>query len=261
MQKPTQPPSDLVRRVASLDPARKTWTCPRCGVVPAKELRQAPGYYIRQPCACEERLRRQDSEDWQSAQRAQQQERIYTWIGWEWADLGLLKKTFDTFEQERQPEACATARAFARRPQGTLALFGPYGVGKTHLLAALANEVGSGEKPCLYVSAITLFEVLQERIQHGREYHELLKRAIHTPLLLMDDLDKVKPSEFRESIYYLLIDKRRLAERPIALSCNVSPPELERWIGKAARSRLMMDLWPVEMQGPDYRTQSKQQMK
>jgi DNA replication protein DnaC len=142
-----------------------------------------------------------------------------------------------------------------------LALFGPYGVGKTHLLAALANEVGSGEKPCLYVSAITLFEVLQERIRQGREYHGLLKRAIHTPLLLMDDLDKVKPSEFRKSIYYLLIDKRRLAERPIALSCNVSPPELERWIGKAARSRLMMDLWPVEMQGPDYRTQSKQQMK
>lgn len=258
MQKPPKLPSDLVRRVASRDPARKTWTCPRCREIAAKELRQAPGYYIRQPCACEERLRRQDTgQDWQRALRERQQERIYTWIGWEWADLALAQKTFATFEQERQPEAFETARAFANHPQGTLALFGSYGVGKTHLLAAIANQFVRREKPCLYVSAITLFEVLQERIQQGREYHDLLKRAIHTPLLLMDDLDKVKPSEFRESIYYLLIDKRRIAERPLALSCNASPSALERWIGKAARSRLMMGLCPMEMRGADYRLQGK----
>ena len=260
MHKPPKHPlfSDLVRRVASMDPARKTWTCPRCGIVPPKELRYAPGYFIRQPCACEELGRVPDTgKDWQITLRKQRRERIYTWFGWEWADLVLMNKTFDTFEKERQPEAFETACAFARQPQGTLALFGSYGVGKTHLLAAIANEVGSGEKPCLYVSAITLFEAIQERIQQNREYHDLLKRAIHTPLLLIDDLDKVKPSEFRESIYYLLIDKRRLAERPLALSCNVSPPALERWIGKASCSRLMMDLCPVEMQGPDYRTQSK----
>lgn len=261
MHKPPRNPlfSDLMRRVASPDPARKTWTCPRCGVIPAKELRQAPGYYIRQPCACEERKLRQDmGKDWQTALREQQRERIYTWVGWEWADLALLKKTFATFEQGRQPEAFETARAFAEHPQGTLALFGSYGVGKTHLLAAVANEFGNGEKPCLYVSAITLFETIQERIQQHREYHDLLKRAIHTPLLLIDDLDKVKPSEFRESIYYLLIDKRRLAGRPLGLSCNVSPPELKRWIGEAACSRLMMELCPVEMQGPDYRLKGSQ---
>jgi DNA replication protein DnaC len=261
MQKPPKQPfvSDLVRRVASPDPTRKTWTCPRCGVIPAKELHHAPGYYIRQPCACEERHRAQPAEeDWQTALRKQQRERIYTWLGWEWADLALMSKTFETFEQERQPEAFETARAFAKRPQGTLVLFGSYGVGKTHLLAAIANEFGSSEKPCLYVSAITLFETIQERIQQNREYHDLLKRAIHTPLLLIDDLDKVKPSEFRESIYYLLIDKRRLAERPLALSCNVSPSALERWIGKAACSRLMMGLCPVKMEGLDYRTQGRQ---
>jgi len=256
MRKRSTPISDVVRRVASLDPASKTWTCPRCGVIPPRELHMAPGYYIRQPCACEDRLPGQKA-DWQRMLREQEQERIYTWVGGEWADLALVQKTFATFEKRWQPEAFESALAFARRPQGTLALFGPYGTGKTHLLAAVANEFVCRERPCAYVSAITLFEVLQERIQQNRAYHDLLKRAIHTPLLLIDDLDKVKPSEFRESIYYLLIDKRRMAERPIALSCNVSPPELERWIGKAARSRLMRDLCPVEMQGPDYRMEGK----
>jgi len=46
--------------------------------------------------------------------------------------------------------------------------------------------------------------------------------------LLIDNLDKVKPSKFHEPIHYLLIDKRRLAERLLAFSCNISPLELER---------------------------------
>ncbi|HEU5374240.1 MAG TPA: hypothetical protein VFV38_02285, partial [Ktedonobacteraceae bacterium] len=49
--------SALLRRIASTDPATKTWTCPQCGEIPAKELRQAPGYYIRQACPCEQRRR------------------------------------------------------------------------------------------------------------------------------------------------------------------------------------------------------------
>lgn len=122
-------------------------------------------------------------------------------------------------------------------------------------MAAIANAVHHPESPCLYVSAVALFEAIQERIHQNREYHDLLKRAIHAPLLLIDDLDKPKPSEFREAIYYLLIDKRTLAGRPLALSSNVAPPALERWIGGAARSRLLSNLCPVEMQGPDYRLQ------
>lgn len=257
MHKPSVPltVSEVVRRVASIDPASKTWICPHCGEIPAKELRQAPGYYIRQSCPCEERERERQ------AQRRQQTPANYasryTWMGRDWADLALLGKTFATFERDRQPEAFEIAQAFATHPHGNLVLFGGYGVGKTHLLAAIANAFSPPEKPCLYVSAVALFETIQERIQQDREYHDLLKRAIHALLLLIDDLDKPKPSEFREAIYYLLIDKRTLAGRPLALSSNVTPPALERWIGGAARSRLLSALCPVEMQGPDYRLQAR----
>ncbi len=241
-------------RVASSDPASKTWTCPQCGEIPAKELRQAPGYYIRRSCPCEEREReRQTQKQVQAGQTPRNHEQVYTWIGRDWADLALLGKTFATFERDRQPKACETAQAFAAQPHGNLVLFGGYGVGKTHLLAAIANAFHRSERPCLYVSAIALFEVIQERIQQDREYHDLLKRAIQAPLLLIDDLDKPKPSDFREAVYYLLIDKRTLAGRPLALSSNVALPALERWIGSAARSRLLSDLCPVEMRGPDYR--------
>ena len=252
--------SPLIRRVASPDPAAHTWTCPRCGVIPAKELHLAPGYYIRCSCPCEVHQREQQMVA--AARQMSQQEQRYTWMGRAWADLALMQKTFATFERACQPVAFDTAQAFAHDRQGTLVLHGPYGVGKTHLLAAIANACHATGTSCLYVSAVTLFEVLQEHIQQNRDYHELLKRAIHTPLLLLDDLDKPKPSEFRESIFYHVIDKRTLAGLPLAISCNGAPADLDRWIGGAARSRLMMGLRPVEMQGADYRLRlsaSKQQ--
>ncbi len=260
MFRPTMPLAvlEMVRRVASTDPSSKTWTCPHCGNIPAKELRQAPGYYIRQPCACEEREReRQAQKRLQAEQIASSHAQVYTWMGRDWADLTLLEKTFAAFEHSRQPEAFEIAQMFATQPRGNLVLFGGYGVGKTHLLAAIANAFHLSGRPCLYISAVALFEAIQERIQKNREYHDLITRAIHAPLLLIDDLDKPKPSEFRESIYYLLIDKRTLASRPLALSSNVPPPALDRWIGGAARSRLLSALCPVEMQGADYRLQGR----
>jgi DNA replication protein DnaC len=100
---------------------------------------------------------------------------------------------------------------FAQELHGVLALFGSYGTGKTHLLAAIANR------------------------------------------LRLDDVDKLKPSEFREATLYHLIDKRTSAGRALALSLNCTPYELDRFIGEAARSRLMMGLVPVQITGTDFR--------
>lgn len=249
---------DLIRRVASTDPAEKTWTCPHCGVVPPRELRRAPGYYVRQPCPCEERRRaRQADSPGAAAHVTERREQRYTWVGREWADLALREKTFASFEQARQPSAYETVWQFARQPQGVLVLYGPYGVGKTHLLAAITNAFDQPGETCLYTSAVTLFEVLQERIQQKREYQDLLKQAFHARVLVIDDLDKPKPSDFRESIYYHLIDKRTLAGLPLVISANSAPAALERWIGGAAQSRLMLQICPVLMQGPDYRLQTR----
>jgi DNA replication protein DnaC len=81
----------------------------------------------------------------------------------------------------------------------------------------------------------------------------LLRRAVQTPLLLLDDIDKLKPSEFREEVLYKLVNGRTTAGRPLAISSNCTPGDLERWGGKAGRSRLMTGLLPIQMNGADYR--------
>ncbi len=236
----------------SPNPVEKTWACPTCGTIDPREIK--PGIYLRRPCSCEVRAReRREVETLRTQLQATQAAQTFAWVGSEWADMNLEQQTFVSFERGRQPKAFDQAQTFAQAAQGTLALTGSYGTGKTHLLAAIANAHRQAGRSSLYVSAVTLFEIIQERIHNDRDYQSLLKRAVQTPLLLIDDIDKPKASEFRESLYYHIINKRVLAGLPIALSCNCQVPQLDHWIGGAARSRLMQGLVPVVMNGPDYR--------
>jgi DNA replication protein DnaC len=241
-----------IRARLSRDPAEKTWTCPTCGVIPP--LAFADGWYARRPCRCEEDAQEAHEIARLRAEMAQARAILtYTWLGRPWSEPGLAEKTFATFQRARQPQAYALAQAFAERPQGTLALYGSFGTGKTHLLAAIANVRIERGQICRFASAVSLFDALQERLQLGQDYHELLRQAISAPLLLLDDVDKLKPSEFREETLYKLLNGRSVASLPLALSSNNPPDALARWIGEAGRSRLMAGLIPVPMDGPDYR--------
>ena len=250
-------PAPLVERgLLSQDARALTWTCPVCGEIPPG--RWSHGWFYRRLCACQ----RQAEKDWReramqqdlaAARAAAQVALVYGWFGASWPQKGLHDQTFATFDETVQQEAYDLARAFAASPQGTLWLAGDYGVGKTHLLAAIANARRERGEAALFASAVTLFAAIQDRIGHKQDYHDLLKRAIATPLFILDDVDKPKPSDFREEVYYQVIDGRTRVGRPIALSCNCSPVALARWIGGAARSRLMQAAILIEMVGQDYR--------
>jgi len=216
------------------------------------------GWYYRRSCPCEDRARmlqprQQPPRTLQEAVAQNQITQTYTWLGRKWHMEGLKAKAFASFDRTRQPEAFDLALRFARKLAGTLLLYGSYGLGKTHLLSAIANQQTAEGKPCLFASAVTLFDAIQERIGADQDYHDLLKRAIATPLLLLDDVDKPKTSEFRKEIYYQIIDGRTRANRPIAISANCTLMELEYYVGGATRSRLLIGMMPVEMEGVDYR--------
>ena len=244
-------PASMVPRLSRVA-AEKTWTCAVCGVVPP--IAFADGWFARRLCKCERAAfdAQQLRQVWEE-QRYARTILTYTWLGRAWSEPGLAAKTFASFRSERQPEAYALAQAFAARPEGNLALYGSYGTGKTHLLAAIANAVTSAGFICRFASVVSLFDALQERLQLGQDYHELVRRAIGAQLLVLDDLDKLKPSEFREETLYKLLNGRNTAGLPLALSANSPPDDLARWIGEASRSRLMDRLIPVPMNGPDYR--------
>src|SRR5579883_616060 len=249
------PPFLVQRGLLSQDAGALTWSCPTCGLIQPGRWK---GWFYRRLCPCKRQAleqRRQQEEQRQAQQALAEHRRalVYGWLGSSWPQKGLEGKTFASFEQTEQWEAFEQVQAWACQPQGTLLLYGDYGTGKTHLLAAIANLRRERGESVLFASTVTLFDAIQDRIRQKQDYHGLLKRAIAAPVFLLDDVDKPKPSDFRQEIYYQIMDGRTRIGLPTALSCNCSPTDLDRFVGGAARSRLMQNVILVELTGPDYR--------
>ncbi len=224
------------RGLLSQDAADLTWTCPTCGPIPPGQWTTTPGWFYRRLCPCQrqaEEQRRREAEQQQMQQALLEQRRaaVYGWLGACWPQKGLANKTFANFEPTPQAEAVAQVQAWAGQPQGTLLLYGGYGTGKTHLLAAIANHRRERGESVLFASAVTLFDAIADRIRQEQGYHDLLRRAMTAPVFLLDDVDKPKASDFRQEVYYQIIDGRTRVNLPTALSSNCSPAELDRFVG------------------------------
>lgn len=207
----------------------------------------------------------QDVNNWQGF-RAQQEERerfkklqnmqkgTFQWLG-DWDDSALTGKTFENFEQGRQQNAYNIIRKFANDLEGHIILRGSYGTGKTHLLAALCNELRNRTKPIgsRFAAAPSLFHAIQDYMKsdYDEPYTDLIRKAINTPLLVLDDIDKAKYSEFREEIYFDIIDGRTKNGKPTAISSNRT--DIAQFLGGACASRLSIGLIEIDMVGGDYR--------
>lgn len=165
------------------------------------------------------------------------------------------QKRFDEFPAARRSWTTAKekAEAFANNPQGILMLYGPYGLGKTHLLAAICNSLRLRQQPVpsLFVTTPKFFSAFYDKMDTHSEW-DLVQRAMTTPFLCFDDVDKAGPKEFRREIFYQIIDSRVAAHLPMAISTN-NMEGLSDYIGEAAYSRLMDHGIPVKMLGADYR--------
>jgi len=205
-------------------------------------------------CPCQEAAKKREEKDklyleWVKAQS----KHAYSWLGSQWSDLTLQGKTFDNFKSEMQPEAYETALLYAANPSGVLALYGTFGTGKTHLLAAIANEaLAKHGITSLFATAPDMFSAMQQRISQNGDYHDLVERASKIPLLVIDDVDKSKHSEFKEEIYFSIIDKRTKRELPTAISTN-RLDKIADFVGGAVCSRLQIGQIAIPMNGEDYR--------
>lgn len=198
-----------------------------------------------------ERLARRKAEEhnWWLSQHAL---KTFNWLGGRWSDVDLRELRFENFDEKRQQLAFTTAQSFVDMLEGTFILHGPYGIGKTHLLASILNALLEKEVTCKFCTAPSLFAAIQDRMNHHEDYNELIGQAIRTPLLVIDDIDKSRWSEFKEEIYFDIIDGRVKRKLPLALSTN-KLEDLGSYVGGACLSRLSVGQIAIKMVGSDYR--------
>src|SRR5439155_16081392 len=134
----------------------------------------------------------------------------------------LRKKELEDFVTARRTwkNALEKAKAFAENPQGVFLLYGASGLGKTTLLADIVNALRNRPVPVssLFVTAPKFFMAFYDRMNHNADEWNLVIQAITTPLLIIDDLDKASPKEFRKEVFFQIIDDRITAKRPIGIS-------------------------------------------
>lgn len=171
-------------------------------------------------------------------------------------------KLFENFERALQPAAFDAVKKFQSLEalDKSLVLLSPtvYGVGKTHLVCALAESLVETRETAKFQSGC--YRILRRQCPvHFTTELKLLARIRQTynrkdgeteedvflhldkfPLLIIDDVGKVRPRDysFLQGVYFRIIDERYVDRQGIILTTNLSLKELEEHIGGASADRL-----------------------
>jgi DNA replication protein DnaC len=129
------------------------------------------------------------------------------------------------------------ATTYAEKPRGWLVITGPYGCGKTHLAAAIANARTDLGDPPLFVMVPDLLDHLRatfspsSNTSYDRRFDEI--RA--APLLILDDLGTQTTSPWAREKLYQLFNHRYIAELPTVITTADTLEDMDARI----RSRML----------------------
>lgn len=159
----------------------------------------------------------------------------------------FASKTFGTFEGESQQASRVKAYAdsfAANLEQGRcLILSGGIGLGKTHLVSALLNQIIGDGFSGVYFTANDVIRFVQEGYHTGQSGKKLNDLAAWN-LLVIDEFGCQKTTDDSVNIMSEIIDKRYQLMRPTVIVTNLSavrggePSPLELVLGEKSFDRL-----------------------
>lgn len=132
-----------------------------------------------------------------------------------------------------------------------LMLLGPTGVGKTQIAAA-ACWTRLTVSPCTYASAARV--MAQLGASFGDDARTRATRVFSgSGALVLDDLDKVRPTDFGREQLFAAVDAREQAGSPLLVTTNLTPAQIGERYGDALMSRLVGYCRAVKVEGEDWR--------
>ena len=171
------------------------------------------------------------------------------------------KENLHTDHVDSAKRAFDEAREFAEEPDGWLVLTGPYGCGKTHLAAAIANfRADQGHMP--------MFVVVPDLMDHLRatfgprssvSMDRLFEDVKRAQLLVLDDLGTQNMTPWAREKLYQLFNYRYNAELPTVITTPELKDEMDpRLLSRMRDTRLSV---VCAITAPSYRGARKKRKK
>ena len=165
----------------------------------------------------------------------------------------------DSSVKAEQVNALAQADSWVQSANN-LIIFGPSGVGKTHVASAIAyRQIELGVRTKFYLTS-HLVQELQAAKAQFRLQHELNKLD-KIPLLVLDDIGYIKKDEAETSVLFELICQRYetgsliiTANQPFSEWDKIFPDNM---MAVAAIDRLIHHATVINMEGDSYRMKKK----
>lgn len=254
---------------------------PFTGKVRVYNLSRGPQEIRDSECpACQQRRQAAEEAEAQQKQAAARRQTLELWRRTCGLPETLRGKTFDNFEQTEHYRAYMEALQWVEgfnieAPTGYPSLIfysDTPGVGKTHLMVAVANYIfdnwngipGRRRSPLVFSKGPGLvrriratYNLREQDIHHERE-EDVYREVAGVPLLLLDDVGKEAPSKFTRETYWYIIDERVTSSLPVIITSRLpfeGEDSLEELMGRDTVDRLygMTGGKIVEMTGRSYR--------
>jgi len=158
--------------------------------------------------------------------------------------------TASTFrdEEENLRRLKQQARKWAGKPEGWLCLLGAYGCGKTHLAAAIANQLYEDGKDAVFFAVPDLLDVLrqafdpQQNTRFDKRFHDIL----NAPILILDDFRLASATPWAKEKLFQIIDYRYLARMPTVITTSETIDEMDVRVATRLMDRRLCLAFAIE---------------
>lgn len=120
-------------------------------------------------------------------------------------------------------------------PSKGLYLHGPFGVGKTYLLGAIANELAEYKIQSMIIYMPELVREMKGSLSDGT-LNQKIDRFKNVPILMLDDIGAETQSPwFRDEVLGAILQYRMMERLPVFFTSNLSPEELEITLSETSK--------------------------
>ncbi len=139
-----------------------------------------------------------------------------------------------------------------------LLIFGPTGVGKTHLAVSLAREFLLQGEDVLFRNLHRLFLEIRSSFDpncdHDQTEKNLLDRYKEVSILILDDLGSEQVSAWSKKMLLMIMnDRYESNQRRLIITSNLNLQEIEGLYSPQISSRIIGMCKTLKITGPDYR--------